>query len=59
LKPDYADAWKNLGSCYGTIKDYDHAIAAFQKALSFAPADADIKRFLEMTVNLKNAAMNH
>jgi tetratricopeptide (TPR) repeat protein len=56
LKPDYADAWKNLGSCYGTKKEYDEAIAAFQKALTLAPGDADIKGFLDMTVQMKNQA---
>lgn len=59
LAPQYGDAWKNLGSCYGTKKEFDKAISAFQKAGSLAPRDADIKRFLEMTIQLKNEAASN
>ncbi|MEO5571042.1 MAG: tetratricopeptide repeat protein [Bacteroidia bacterium] len=56
LRPGYSDYWKNLGSSYGTKKEYDKAIAAFQKALSLNPRDADSKKFLDMTIQLKNSA---
>ncbi len=56
IKPDHSDAWKNLGNCYGARKDYDNAIAAFQKASSFAPDDADIKRLLDLVIQLKRQA---
>jgi len=32
LKPDFADAWNNLGSCYGTLGRHQEAAEAFEKA---------------------------
>src|SRR4030042_1966940 len=32
LRPNYSDAWNNLGVSYGTMGNYDMAIEAFRKA---------------------------
>jgi protein O-mannosyl-transferase len=56
LNSSFAEGWKNLGSCYGTQKEYDKSIEAFQKALSLAPGNAEIKKYLDITVELKREA---
>ncbi len=37
LKPDYNEAWFELGIVYEKLKDYEQAIAAYQKAINLKP----------------------
>jgi tetratricopeptide (TPR) repeat protein len=37
LKPDYADAYSNMGACYNQLKKWDKAIEACNKALKINP----------------------
>jgi uncharacterized protein (TIGR02996 family) len=37
LRPDYAEAWNNVGACYNSLSQWDQGIAAEQKALAFKP----------------------
>lgn len=39
----------NLGNCYYRLKDYPHAVLAYQRALRFNPADDDAAFNLELT----------
>jgi len=41
LKPDYAEAYSNLGSALSKLGRHDEAIATFARALDHAPGDAD------------------
>ena len=47
LKPDFADAWNNLGSCYGTLGRHQEAAAAFEKALAADPGNERARKGLE------------
>ncbi len=33
LKPDFSEAWNNLGAAFATVGQYDNALTAFDKAL--------------------------
>ena len=37
LKPDYADAYMNMGSCYGVAGQYDQALVYLEKAVFYDP----------------------
>jgi tetratricopeptide (TPR) repeat protein len=37
LKPDYAEAYNNIGSAYNLLQQYDKAIAALKKAIALKP----------------------
>ncbi len=37
LKPDYTEAWAELGSTYTKLKDYENGIVAYRRALELAP----------------------
>jgi tetratricopeptide (TPR) repeat protein len=37
LKPNYAEAYNNIGSAYNILKNYDKAIEACKKALEIVP----------------------
>lgn len=37
LKPDYAEAYNNVGSAYNALGDYERAIEALNKAISLKP----------------------
>ncbi|HSG29448.1 MAG TPA: tetratricopeptide repeat protein [Candidatus Krumholzibacterium sp.] len=39
LKPDYIEAWSQLGSAYSNRKDYANGITAYEKALELSPGD--------------------
>ncbi|MBN1163258.1 MAG: tetratricopeptide repeat protein, partial [Candidatus Krumholzibacteriota bacterium] len=39
LKPDYLEAWSQLGSAYTNLKEYEQGISAYKKALELAPDD--------------------
>lgn len=39
LKPDYTEAWAELGNTYTRLKDYENGIVAYQRALELAPND--------------------
>jgi tetratricopeptide (TPR) repeat protein len=59
LRPDYAEAWNNLGTLDHTQRLYDQAIVAYQKAISLAPTDAVIHKNLGLAwlaeENVENA----
>jgi len=40
LRPDYAEAWSDLGNARKTLMDDHGALAAFERAVSLAPDDA-------------------
>ena len=40
LKPDFADAWNNLGVAYGKLGRHQEAIEAYREALRLKPDDA-------------------
>jgi lipoprotein NlpI len=42
IKPQYADAWNNIGLAYGNIKRYNDAIEAYRQALRINPKYADV-----------------
>ena len=37
LKPDYAEAWNNIGASYNELGQYDRAISACEQALRYKP----------------------
>jgi tetratricopeptide (TPR) repeat protein len=37
LKPDYAEAWSNMGNTLSNLKRFDEALAHYDKALSIKP----------------------
>ena len=41
LKPDFSDAYLNLGLTYGAMGRYQEAIEAFKQAISRSPDDAN------------------
>ncbi len=41
IKPNYHEAWFELGFCYGEQKEYKQAISAYLKALEIKPDDHD------------------
>jgi len=47
LKPDFADAWNNLGSCYGRLERHQEAAAAFEKAVAADPGNERARKNLE------------
>ena len=47
LKPDLADAWNNLGSCYGRLERHQEAAAAFEKAVAADPGNERARKNLE------------
>ena len=46
LKPDLADAWNNLGSCYGRLERHQEAAAAFEKAVAADPGNERARKNL-------------
>lgn len=54
LKPDYAEAYNNIGSAYNQLKQYDKAIAACQKALEINPKYDLAKNNLLAALNGRN-----
>lgn len=57
--PNFADGFLNMGVCYGTIKEYDQAINAFNKALSLQPNDAKIYYYLCTAYKFKGDMVNY
>ncbi|MDQ3046637.1 MAG: tetratricopeptide repeat protein [Bacteroidota bacterium] len=51
LKPDYAEAFNNIGSSYNMLKEYDKAIAACKKALEINPSFELAKNNLALALN--------
>jgi protein involved in polysaccharide export with SLBB domain len=47
LKPDYADAYRNLGSAYLNLKQWDRAIQSLEQALTLNPKDKDSRAQLD------------
>jgi tetratricopeptide (TPR) repeat protein len=47
LKPDFANAWNNLGSCYGRLGHHREAAEAFEKALADDPGNESVRQNLE------------
>ena len=45
--PDDINIYRELGYAYEITKQYAKALAAYQKGLSLAPADADFKEAVE------------
>jgi tetratricopeptide (TPR) repeat protein len=37
IKPDYHEAWNNLGIVYADLKNYEQAMETFQKAIEIKP----------------------
>ncbi len=54
LNPRYADGWRNLGSTYGAMKQYEKAIDAFLNSLKYEPDNADVLYFLGITYRSMN-----
>jgi hypothetical protein len=46
-KPDYADAWYNMGGAYFTVMKYDSAQICFEKALQFKPGMSEAQQGLK------------
>lgn len=40
LRPDYAEAWNNLGTLDHALRAYDRAVVAYEKAIALDPDDA-------------------
>ncbi len=55
IKPDFADAYNNIGTSYNMLKQYDKAIAACQKALEINPNFALAKGNLAEALKNKDA----
>jgi tetratricopeptide (TPR) repeat protein len=49
LKPDYADALMNVGSCYGLTGNYREALVWFDKAIAVDPGLAQAYFFSAVT----------
>ena len=49
LKPDYADALMNIGSCYGLMGNYREALTWFDKAIAVDPGLAQAYFFSAVT----------
>ncbi len=47
LKPDYANAYNNIGAAYNMLKQWDNAIEALTKAIELDPAHPNAKANLE------------
>jgi len=47
LKPDYAEAWNNIGASYNELGQYDLAISACEQALRYKPDFALARNNLE------------
>ena len=57
-KPDYADAFMNIGSCYGVGGQYDLAITNLERAVEINPNLTQAYYFLGVTWRNKgNEAM--
>jgi len=41
MKPDYAEAWNNLGVAYDGLQQYDKELSAYQEAIRLKPDYAD------------------
>jgi tetratricopeptide (TPR) repeat protein len=54
LKPDYADAFNNIGSAYTLLKQYDKGIAACQKAVDIKPDFQLAKNNLADAINQRD-----
>ncbi len=50
-KPDYADAWYNMGGAYFTILKYDSAKLCFEKALQYKPGMPEAQQGLDALYN--------
>jgi tetratricopeptide (TPR) repeat protein len=37
LRPDYAEAWNNVGACYNSLSQWDQGIEACRQAIRFKP----------------------
>jgi len=44
-RPDYAEAWGSLGAAYRGLRQYEKAIAAYEKAISFPHDNPDNARW--------------
>ncbi|MGE5892490.1 MAG: tetratricopeptide repeat protein [bacterium] len=49
LQPKNVLAWKRMGSAYFAIGQKDKAKGAWEKALTLAPEDAELKKFISQT----------
>ena len=47
LKPDFANAWNNLGTCYGKLGRHGEAAEAFEAAVAAAPGNENARSNLE------------
>jgi lipoprotein NlpI len=48
VRPDYAEAYNNLGIAYGSLGDLDRAVTQFEAALGARPGFEDAARNLAM-----------
>lgn len=55
LKPDYKEAYNNIGSAYNMLKNYDKAIISLQKAISIDPNYELAKNNLLLALNANKA----
>lgn len=55
LKPDFADAYNNIGSAYIMLKEYDKGIEACEKALQLRPDYQLARNNLNWALSEKNA----
>jgi len=53
LNPNHALAYKNRGRVYFDRKDYDKAIADFEKAMQLDPNEPESKQFLQQARQLR------
>ncbi len=59
IKPDYHEAWNNLGIVYATgLKDYEQAHFCYQQALSIHPDDGDVFYNIAYTYSLQQQKPN-
>ncbi len=58
IKPDYAEAWDNIGNAYSKKREYDKAIDCFKEALEVFKEQGKDKYVEKVKENLEKAKRN-